>query len=64
MATFQKVLTAKEWGAILEFNEKVKVETGSTIIDVDALNVIRRAYLENYENNKAIKAEVIPHIPS
>jgi hypothetical protein len=45
-ATFNKVLTTEEWGKVLDLNRKVHAETGTPLIDVNLLNVARKAFMD------------------
>lgn len=56
MASFNRVMSAKQWGELLEFNRKVKAEVGTPIIDVDSLNLVRKAYVDRHEATKPIMA--------
>ena len=58
MATFQKVMSAEEWGRVMDFNNKVKAETGTPIIDMSTLNDVRKAYIARAEAGEDIVAAI------
>lgn len=62
MASFNKIMPIDEWMRLVEFNKQVLKETGSPIIDMNAMAVSVRAHRERAEiaekeAEEALKAE-------